>query len=625
MGIAREAAATFKQEFVPPQEDAPGNDEDVNDYIKIEVTDPDLCSRYCARVCKNIKIDPSPAWMQRRLAASGIRPINNLVDITNYVMEEYGHPMHAYDLSQVADSKIIVRRAKDGDTFVTLDGQSRKLDCEMLMICDGQKEIGIAGIMGGENSKITDDVTTVLLEAAVFNGANIRKSAKRLGLRTEASGKFEKGLDPRNAEAAVNRACKLIEELGCGEVVGGIADAKEEIKPLRRIAFIPDKINHALGTDISKQDMLDIFSREGLSYEEESEVLVIPSFRQDLEGFVDIVEEVARFYGYDKIPSTLPKGEATSGKLPYKLRIEQELREGALSCGFSQGMSYSFESPKVFDKLLLTADDERRKVVTITNPMGEDFSIMRSIPLNGMLTSLSFNYNRRNKNVKLFEMGNIYLAEELPLKELPQERMQLTLGFYGDGDFYTMKGVVEAILERVGMTAAGKNRSRLTFSAQGDYPFLHPGRKAQILWDGQVLGYLGEVHPKVQENYEIGARTYVAVLDIPAILPATTFDRKYESLARFPAVTRDISMVVPSSVTAGEIEQVISGRGGKLLEDYALFDLYEGEQIQAGYKSMAYSITLRAKDRTLEESDAAGVMKKLLKGLEQLGAQLRQV
>lgn len=624
MGIAREAAATYKQTFIPPQEEAPGNGEEVKDYVAVEVQDGDLCSRYCARVCKNIKIGPSPVWMQRRLAASGIRPINNLVDITNYVMEEYGQPMHAYDLSQVAGAKIIVRRAKDGDTFVTLDGQERKLDKEMLMICDGEKEIGIAGIMGGENSKITDSVTTVLLESAVFNGSNIRKSAKRLGLRTEASGKFEKGLDPRNAEAAINRACRLIEELGCGEVVGGMVDDKEPLKPLRRIAFLPEKINHALGTEISKEDMLDIFNREGLSYDEDSQVLVIPSFRQDLEGFVDIVEEVARFYGYDKIPSTLPKGEATSGKLPYKLRIEQELREGALSCGFSQGMSYSFESPKVFDKLLLAVGDERRKAVTITNPMGEDFSIMRTLPLNGMLTSLANNYNRRNKNVKLFEMGNIYVAKELPLSDLPQERMQITLGFYGEGDFYTMKGTVENMLERIGVNPTGKNRARLSYEVTGDYPFLHPGRQAQIQWEGQTIGYLGEVHPKTAVNYDIGERAYLAVLDVPALLPFTTFDRKYESLVKFPAVTRDLSMVVPKSVKAGEIEKVISQRGGKLLEEYALFDLYEGEQIQAGFKSMAYTITFRAKDRTLEESDVAAVMKKLLKGLEQLGIELRQ-
>ena len=416
LGIAREAAATFRQPFIPPVVKETGNEEDVNDYISVEVLDRDLCSRYCARVCKNIKIGPSPEWMQRRLAASGIRPINNLVDITNYVMEEYGQPMHAFDLDTIAGKKIVVRRAKDGEEFQTLDGQMRKLDSEVLMICDAEKEIGIAGIMGGENSKITDEVKTVLFEAATFNGPNIRKSAKRVGLRTDASGKFEKGLDPRNAEAAINRACQLIEELGCGEVVGGMVDVKEPLEELRILPFEPEKYNKLLGTDISKEEMLEIFERLDITLIANScgdTALQIPSFRQDLVGRADIAEEVARFYGYDKIPTTLPSGEATTGKLPYKMRIEQKARDIAEYCGFSQGMCYSFESPKVFDKLLIPAEDEMRRTVTISNPLGEDFSIMRTIPLNGMLTSLATNYNRRNKNVKLYEMGNIYIPKAL--------------------------------------------------------------------------------------------------------------------------------------------------------------------------------------------------------------------
>ena len=402
LGIAREAAATFRKPFVPPVIAVNGNEEDVNDYISVEIKDTDLCTRFCARVCKNIKIAPSPEWMQRRLAACGIRPINNLVDITNYVMMEYGQPMHAYDLKNVAGNKIIVRRAKDGDEFQTLDGQVRKLDSEMLMICDAEKEIGLAGIMGGENSKITDDVQTVLFEAATFNGANVRKSSKRVGLRTDASSIFEKGLDPRNAETAINRACQLIEELGCGEVVGGIVDVKEPFKALKQISFEPDKINKFLGTDISKEEMLEIFDRLELAYDENTGMITAPSFRQDIECFADIAEEVARFYGYDKIPTTLPSGEATTGKLSFKLRIEEKARDIAEYCGFSQGMCYSFESPKVFDKLLIPADSELRKAVTISNPLGEDFSIMRTISLNGMLTSLAANYNRRNKNVRLY-------------------------------------------------------------------------------------------------------------------------------------------------------------------------------------------------------------------------------
>ena len=617
LGIAREAAATFRKPFVPPVIAVNGNEENVNDYISVEIKDTDLCTRFCARVCKNIKIAPSPEWMQRRLAACGIRPINNLVDITNYVMMEYGQPMHAYDLKNVAGNKIIVRRAKDGDEFQTLDGQVRKLDSEMLMICDAEKEIGLAGIMGGKNSKITDDVQTVLFEAATFNGANVRKSSKRVGLRTDASSIFEKGLDPRNAEAAINRACQLIEELGCGEVVGGIVDVKEPFKALKQISFEPDKINKFLGTDISKEEMLEIFDRLELAYDENTGMITAPSFRQDIECFADIAEEVARFYGYDKIPTTLPSGEATTGKLSFKLRIEEKARDIAEYCGFSQGMCYSFESPKVFDKLLIPADSELRKAVTISNPLGEDFSIMRTISLNGMLTSLAANFNRRNKNVRLYELGSIYIPKSIPVVDYPDERMQFTLGMYGEGDFFTMKGVVEAFLESIGMT------EKMICDPNAGKPFLHPGRQALVTYKDSVIGYLGEIHPEVTDNYDIDTKVYVAVLDMPEILPFASFDRKYQGIAKYPAVSRDISMVVPKGILAGDIEKVIAQRGGKILEDYQLFDIYEGTQIKAGYKSMAYSITFRAKDRTLEESDISGAMKKILNGLEGLGIELR--
>ena len=618
IGIAREAAATFDKPFVLPDVTVKENDEKIEDYISVEVQDQDLCPRYCARVCTNIKIGPSPEWMQRRLASSGIRPINNLVDITNYVMEEYGQPMHAYDLSTVSGKKIVVKRAKDGDQFVTLDGQTRNLDHDVLMICDAEKEIGIAGIMGGDNSKITDEVTTVLFEAATFNGPNIRKSAKRIGLRSDASGKFEKGLDPRNAEDAINRACQLIQELGCGDVVSGMVDVKAPLKELVRLPFMPEKYNNLLGTDVSREEMLEIFKKIEVSYDEKTNELICPSFRQDLLGQADIAEEVARFYGYDKIPMTLPSGEATTGKLPYKLRIEEKAREIAVFSGFSQGMCYSFESPKVFDKLLLPEDDELRKAIKIANPLGEDFSIMRTTSLNGMLTSLATNYNRRNKDVKLFEMANVYIAKELPLTELPDERMQMTLGMYGDGDFFTMKGVVEEFFDAVGMTR------KKEYDPKAGKPFLHPGRQANIVYDGVVLGYLGEVHPLVLENYNIGTRAYVAVLDMPAIIPFTTFDRKYEGIAKFPAVSRDLSMVVPHDVLVGQIESVLAQRGGKILEHYELFDIYEGEQVKKGYKSVAYSLSFRAKDRTLEEADINAALKKILNGLEQLGIELRQ-
>lgn len=620
LGIAREAAATFDKPFVPPVVEVKEAGDDVNNYIKVSIEDTDLCTRYCARVCKNIKIGPSPEWMQRRLAASGIRPINNLVDITNYVMEEYGQPMHAYDLSTIAGGQIIVRRAKDGDEFVTLDGQTRKLDNNVLMICDAEKEIGVAGIMGGENSMITDEVKTVLFETATFNGPNIRKSAKRLGLRTEASGIFEKGLDPANAKAAIDRACQLIVELGCGEVVSGTVEEGLPIKPLRVLPFEPAKYNALLGTSVTEDQMLAIFKKLEVEVRDgkDGKELVIPSFRQDLVGRADMAEEVARFFGYDKIPTTLPKGETTTGKLSFKLRIEQKARDIAEYCGFSQGMTYSFESPKVFNKLLLDADDKARAAITIANPLGEDFSIMRTLSLNGMLTSLSTNYNRRNKNVRLYELGNIYLAKSLPLTEQPEERMQFTLGMYGDGDFYSLKGVVEEFFDSIGM------KKRIVYDPKAGKNFLHPGRQAKIVYEGEELGYIGEVHPAVCDNYAIGTRAYVAVIDILNVLDFATFDRKYEGIAKYPAVTRDISLEVPKSVLAGDIEGVIAQRGGKILESYQLFDLYEGDQIKDGYKSMAYSVTFRAKDRTLEESDVAGAMKKILNGLEQLGATLRQ-
>ncbi len=617
LGIAREAAATFKKPFVPPVVEVKGNGENVNDYISIEVEDKDLCPRYCGRVIKNIKFGPSPEWMQRRLAKSGIRPINNLVDITNYVMEEYGQPMHAFDLSTIHGNKIIVKRAQDGAKFTTLDGQERTLDKDILMINDTEGPVAIAGIMGGENSMITENVTTVLFESATFNGANIRKSAKRLGLRTDASGKFEKGLDPRNALDAINRACALVEELGCGEVVDGVVIAGSEDKELRKIAFEPERINAMLGTDVSVDEMKTIFDRLELKLDPETNLITIPSFRQDLEGFCDIAEEVARFYGYDKIPVTLPAGGNVGG-LSYKLRIEQKCRDIAEYCGFSQGMTYSFESPKVFDKLLLPADAPERAAITISNPLGEDFSIMRTLPLNGMLTSLSTNFNRRNKNVRLYELANIYIPKELPLTDYPDERMQLTFGFYGDGDFFTMKGVVETLLTGLGA------KKREEYDPNSGKPFLHPGRQANIIYDGEVIGYLGEVHPGVCDNYDIKTRVYVAVLDMPKVLPVTSYDRKFEGIAKFPAVTRDISMVVPKSILAGQIEKIIAQRGGKILEKFELFDIYEGEQIDKDHKSMAYALSFRDKAKTLQDEDVNAAMKKIMNGLEGLGIELRK-
>ena len=617
LGIAREAAATFQKRFCPPVVEVKGNDENASDYIKVTVEDPELCPRYCARVVKNVKIGPSPKWMQRCLASNGIRPINNLVDITNYVMEEFGQPMHAYDLDTIANREIIVRRAGKDEKFVTLDGQERTMDENVLMICDGEKAVGIAGIMGGENSMITDDVKTVLFEAACFDGTSIRLSSKRIGLRTDASGKFEKGLDPNNAQAAIDRACQLMEELGAGEVVGGMVDVCNETREPSRVKFEPEKINKLLGTNLTKEEMLGYLGRVELAYDEKTDEIVAPTFRQDIHCNADVAEEVARFYGYDKIPMTLPTGEATTGKLPFKLRIQEVARDIAEYCGFSEGMSYSFESPKVFDKLCIPEDSDLRKVITISNPLGEDYSIMRTSTLNGMLASLSTNYNRRNKDVRLYELGNIYLPKSLPITELPDERTMFTLGMYGNGDFFDMKGVCEEFFEKIGM------KKKVTYDPNSEKPFLHPGRQANMIYEGKVVGYLGEVHPSVADNYSIGEKAYIAVIDILDILEFAGFNHKYTGIAKYPAVTRDLSLVVPHAVLAGQIEEIFDQRGGNILESYQLFDIYEGAQIEKGFKSMAYSLVFRAHDKTLGENEISAAMKKIMNGLNGLGIELR--
>ena len=491
------------------------------------------------------------------------------------------------------------------------------MDENVLMICDGEKAVGIAGIMGGENSMITDDVKTVLFEAACFDGTSIRLSSKRIGLRTDASGKFEKGLDPNNAQAAIDRACQLMEELGAGEVVGGMVDVCNETREPSRVKFEPEKINKLLGTNLTKEEMLGYLGRVELAYDEKTDEIVAPTFRQDIHCNADVAEEVARFYGYDKIPMTLPTGEATTGKLPFKLRIQEVARDIAEYCGFSEGMSYSFESPKVFDKLCIPEDSDLRKVITISNPLGEDYSIMRTSTLNGMLASLSTNYNRRNKDVRLYELGNIYLPKSLPITELPDERTMFTLGMYGKGDFFDMKGVCEEFFEKIGM------KKKVTYDPNSGKPFLHPGRQANMIYEGKVVGYLGEVHPAVADNYSIGEKAYIAVIDILDVLEFAGFNHKYTGIAKYPAVTRDLSLVVPHAVLAGQIEEIFDQRGGNILESYQLFDIYEGAQIEKGFKSMAYSLVFRAHDKTLGENEISAAMKKIMNGLNGLGLELR--
>lgn len=617
IGIAREAAATFKKKFVLPKVNQTGNSENVADYLSVEVRDSELCKRYVARVVKNIKLAPSPAWMQERLRVVGIRPINNIVDITNYVMAEYGQPMHAFDYDLLEEHKIVVDRAKDGEEFETLDGVVRKLDKDILMINDGKKAVAVAGIMGGENSKITDDVTTMVFECATFDGTNIRLSSKRLGLRTDSSGKFEKGLDPNNAYDAMMRACSLVEELGAGEVVGGCVDVYPVKAVESRVKFEPERINKLLGTDISREDMLEIFDRIELKYDKETDEIVAPTFRQDIHFMADLAEEVARFFGYDKIPTTLPKSSAAIGGINLKLEIEELARDVAKFLGFSEAMNYSFESTKVFDKLNLSKDSRYRKAIEISNPLGEDFKIMRTQAVNGILNSLSTNYNRRNKDVHLFELANIYIPKELPLKELPDERMQFVLGFYGKENFFDMKGVVEEFLYTIGIVG------KLHYDPSCKEEFLHPGRKADIVFDGVRLGYLGEVHPLVCENYKLGERTYIAVLDLPNIISFVNFDIKYTGIAKYPSISRDISLVVPKNILVGEIEDIIEKNGGSNLESFKLFDIYEGDQIEAGFKSVAYSLTFRNKERTLLDTEVNEVMDKILNKLEAKNIKIR--
>ena len=616
-GIAREAAATFRKEFKPPVIKETGNNEKAEDYISVEIKDNELCKRYVARVVKNVKIAPSPLWMQRKLSAAGIRPINNIVDITNYVMTELSQPMHAYDIDTIEERKIVVERAANGEKFTTLDGVERELDDTVLLIKDGKKAVGIAGIMGGENSKINEGLNTVLLEAACFDGTNIRLSSKKIGLRTDASGKFEKGLHPETALLAMNRACTLIEEIGAGEVVGGVVDVYPVKEGDREVEFDLDACNRLLGTNISLDEAREYFDRLGIKINDDVKSVVVPYFRQDLLRNADLAEELARFFGYDKIPTTLPSGESTAGGETFGMEIEGKARELAEQFGFCEGMTFSFESPKVFDRLLLPLDAKEREAIEIKNPLGEDYSIMRTQIINGMLTSLGTNSARRNKNVRLYEISNIYLAKKLPPEDYPEERKQFCLGMYGEGDFFVLKGVIEEFLYKVGM------KKLPSYKADAGKTFLHPGRQALIIYEDVVVGYFGEVHPLVQEAYGIAERTYVANIDLSVICKKANFTVKYEGIAKFPSVVRDISLVMDKSLTAGEIEKIIRSESGAILESLELFDIYEGERIGADKKSMAYSITFRNKEKTLEESEISAVMEKILKGLQAIGAVLR--
>ncbi|HEY8349043.1 MAG TPA: phenylalanine--tRNA ligase subunit beta [Clostridia bacterium] len=619
IGLARESAATFGTSFRIPEVAVKELGEPIDGKVSVEIKAPDLCARYAARIVENVKIGPSPRWMQQRLRASGIRPINNIVDITNYVMLEYGQPMHAFDLRNLKGRRIIVRRAENGEIMRTLDGQDRKLDESMLVIADAERPVAVAGVMGGENSEITDDTTAILFESANFDGISVRLTAKKLGMRTESSSRFEKGLDPENVINALNRAAQLVEEFGAGTVCRGIIDCYPKKYQRRTIPFNPKFINGLLGTDISAEKMLEIFRRLEIEYDEATGTVIPPTFRPDLENEADLAEEVARFYDYNNIKPTLLEGRAaTIGGKTRKQKIKDIISQTMLSCGLSETYTYSFTSPKVFDMLNLPADSPLRKAIVISNPLGEDYSVMRTTTIPDMLRVLATNYNRRVEEARLFEISCVYIPKSLPVTELPDEKPALTIGMYGeDIDFYDLSGIIEELMESLGIKEYELEPVR-------DDPTFHPGRTARLIVKGENVGILGEIHPAAAENFEAAERNYIAFIEIEPLVRYASTEREYKPLPKFPAVTRDIAVIVDDGIPVRNIEKVIIGKAGKIFEEAKLFDVYRGKQVPEGKKSVAYSITFRAHDRTLTDEEVNKAMEKITNTLsDELGAQLR--
>mgnify|MGYP005797731657 CR=1 FL=1 len=611
IGLAREAAATYNLPLKLHTPVVKGTDGDVNDLLQVEVKNPELCMRYIARMVKNVKIEPSPRWMRERLRACGVRPINNIVDITNYVMLEYGQPMHAFDYKYVNGHKITVRTAKNEEKITTLDDVERNLDESMLVIADEKGPVAVAGVMGGEFSSIMDDTDTIVFESACFNGPSVRLTSKKLGLRTESSGRYEKGLDPNNTKPAVDRACELIEMLGAGEVIGGYVDVDNSDKAQRRIKLDVDWTNRFLGIDIPREQMVDYLERVGCVMEGDD--IIVPSFRPDLEHKADISEEIARFYGYDKIPVTAIRGTA-QGHLTEQQKFERTVSNTLLSQGLYEIMTYSFISPKYYDKIRLPEDSPLRKCVTIQNPLGEDTSVMRTTTLPSMLEILAKNYNNRNESAALFELSPEYIPTENPL---PDENVQVTLGMYGQQyDFYSLKGVVEALLDVLGI-------ADYDVSAISDNPTFHPGRCACISKDGRGIGTIGEIHPLVLQNYGINTKVYAAKLDASALFDLRCVSKEYKPLPKYPATARDIAVLCDDALPVLDMKKAIQKAAGPILERVSLFDVYKGQQVPDGKKSVAWSLSFRAPDRTLTDEETDGAMKKVLKALDEMGAVLR--
>ena len=615
IGLARETAATFDKPFNVHTPKYTENSENINDLLTVVVENKEKCMRYCAKMVKNVKIGPSPKWLSSRLRACGIRSINNIVDITNYILLEYGQPMHAFDLRDLKNNKIVVRDAKNGEIIKTLDEQDRSLTSDDLVISDGEKAVAVAGVMGGFNSEVKDDTTTIVFESATFEASTVRLTAQRIGLRTESSSRFEKGLDVNNTEPAINRACELIEELNCGEIVGGMIDIKGNIPERRLHKFRPEKINAFLGTDISTEDMAKYLRAIDFEVDMDNLTITSPSFRPDIEGEADIAEEIARFYGYDKIPVTLLSGETTRGRLTSLQIARNKISESLTAHGFDEIRTYTFTSPQIFDKLLIPKDSILRNTVTITNPLGEDTSVMRTTTLASMLSTLSYNYNHQNTAVKLFETGKIYIPTEKG--KLPDELEIVTIGMYGNVDFYDLKGICEDLFKFM-------NVSDVEYKAETNNPSYHPGRCANLYIGDKPLGTIGEIHPTVSKNFEIGEKCYIAEICYKTLFDAIDNEKKFKALPKFPAVTRDIAMLVDKTTPVGNIEAVIKKASGELLDTIKLFDVYEGSQIPEGKKSVAYAISFRAPDRSLTNEEINKVFNKILKDLEyKINAQLR--
>ena len=605
IGLAREAAVTFDKPLRLHTPDVPGSGEDIHDHVSIRIDDPALCPRYTARMVRNVKIAPSPAWMRERLRNSGVRPINNIVDITNYVMLEYGQPMHAFDFSCIGGKQIIVRTAREGETIQTLDGNARKLTPNMLCICDEEKPVAVAGVMGGANSEIVGDTAMVVFEGANFNGTSIRRTAAALGMRTEASGRFEKGLDPMNTVAAVDRACELVELLGCGEVVDGVMDVVAKEKAPTVVKLEPDKINALLGTELGEDLMREILVSLGFILNGDD--IYVPSWRGDVEHYSDIAEEVARFYGYNKIPCTLMRGETTRGGFSEQQRFDRAIGGAVRALGYDEIITYSFISPTYYDKIRMPKDSSLRNSLKILNPLGEDTSIMRTTILPSMLEIIARNHSYRNKSARLYELGKIYLPREDGLADEPK---YLSLGAYGDGvDFFSFKGGIETLLHELRITD-------VKYVACTDNDSYHPGRCAKVYAGETYLGVFGQIHPLVAANYGMDTEVYTAELSFDAMYEKRGDIPVYQPLPKFPAVTRDIAVVCDEAVTVGALEESIR-RGAKgLLKDVSLFDIYRGPGVAIGKKSVAFNLVLRADDRSLTGEEADEDVQSILAALK---------